>query len=1057
MSMKKRAAVARNHNEVVSLKQALANRRLSMQGGKGSSELGVENRDHLTEMKAIFDRMDIDGSGDLTIKEFRDGVQEFNAEMSEEKVKEIFVALDADNSGTLSIDEFLNSQKLNLETKFLQANVLMAEEGLGLLKTASMRRHYVESCEKTIGAVKQGVRLQRTASTSMDPKKQGDFQMLLPIAMQQRTGLKNSSELKKQIRALWDLLLPGKSKHELSKSSYLKFHTILHKLVDKNVTDTEAEHTAESDWTEDMALHLKKDISAEKMPYQTFFDSMFNLCDTWCDTTQEEEYVAFMHFVNNSVKESLQLLAQANQARVLINEIEAAEEADMSQNEEVQGVVHEIFLVTDSDGDGEVGVEEYSTMFLNIHAAMEDERPRGGAEAREENEQRIAQLKKLAHAEFQEMVDLRIDGNKGAKQLDRETFEYAWFHLTNEWTVAVSVRQYILFLHELLHVTTNTRETGIDPKTGDIMMERKWKKLTLITTIYQSSDGLFKQHVASLADVKQKKMTKEKGNGGLNSAGSVEQEVPTSSIEQEVPTSSVEQEVPTSSIEQEVPTSSVEQEVPVAIENAVVEPTASGVGVEEQEQPDAAPKEDPQNQAQQVKAEQIENLENLRQQKEARRVEQERKDQQQVKQRPEWEEQEKATRLLREAKAKEKAKEKESQERDREERKQPKPLLKKTEKASASLVAPVVAPSMAPPAAKKMSKAPAKAVAKIETKTTNAIAGLDSLEDSGGDGFSVVGWGEESSPTHTKASLASLPDSPLPPTAATKATGRSGALTTVDLSMRDDKQQSRDKKQGMPAGKIDFSKRAPQSKKPKVSPLPRVRGVSRKLSKASSRSDSSLRSKGTVGIARKPKQKGKKGQGWPGPATTSSDPSLTGISSSPSARPSTSSSYARPGSPGRPGSAGRSGRRGKYGAEEDVYVSLYKKEQSEGKHSQKQYAVHNRQQFEDDEAAKATKAKIAKDMAIARRSRALGRQSKDKREVKPEGVDIGMTDEELANLGMDEWNKSVPKTLPHMNAPASLYSMRKVQIIDHWQRPSGAHSWSLPHAALGHEGKSGIW
>jgi hypothetical protein len=71
-----------------------------------SEQPGVENRDRLSKMKTVFDQMDTDGSGDLSLAEFLAGVQELHPDMSAEKAKELFCGLDVDQSETLSMEEF---------------------------------------------------------------------------------------------------------------------------------------------------------------------------------------------------------------------------------------------------------------------------------------------------------------------------------------------------------------------------------------------------------------------------------------------------------------------------------------------------------------------------------------------------------------------------------------------------------------------------------------------------------------------------------------------------------------------------------------------------------------------------------------------------------------------------------------------------------------------------------------------------------------------------------------------------------------------------------------
>ena len=52
--------------------------------------------------------MDVDGSDSIDLQEFLKAIQDFNLDFSEEKATNIFNSLDRDHGGTISIDEFVD-------------------------------------------------------------------------------------------------------------------------------------------------------------------------------------------------------------------------------------------------------------------------------------------------------------------------------------------------------------------------------------------------------------------------------------------------------------------------------------------------------------------------------------------------------------------------------------------------------------------------------------------------------------------------------------------------------------------------------------------------------------------------------------------------------------------------------------------------------------------------------------------------------------------------------------------------------------------------------------
>ena len=117
--------------------------------------------------------------------------------------------------------------------------------------------------------------------------------MLTTEALQKRKSMKTNQGIILLMRNWWDstmalseeeTAIAGNTHNvscsggtrELSKAQYVRLSEALHEMLEPGVTSEETRAAAEEDWAQDMAHNPEG-----SMTFGQFFDSMFELCDTW--------------------------------------------------------------------------------------------------------------------------------------------------------------------------------------------------------------------------------------------------------------------------------------------------------------------------------------------------------------------------------------------------------------------------------------------------------------------------------------------------------------------------------------------------------------------------------------------------------------------------------------------------------------------------------------------------------------------------------------------------------------------------------------------------------
>jgi hypothetical protein len=264
----------------------------------------ISSRKQLEDLGRLFAEIDVDKSGALDLGEFIAGMTAYDYTISPHDAEVIFHLVDADNSGELDLDEFKAMQKNSLELMTMAKHLEAADEGEG--GSAEEEEAKVQEQARLAAALNQGVRLQRTNS-SFDPKMQGDIAMMAPAQLELRRALKESPKVQQMVRGWWEscgLDAGGR----MGKDLYMEISIALHRMVEPGVALAVMTDTAADDWKDDLELYGEKNGTAT-LHYDGFYEAMFQLCDTWVDTTDETDYTVFLQKMQGAHEELKQLTA----------------------------------------------------------------------------------------------------------------------------------------------------------------------------------------------------------------------------------------------------------------------------------------------------------------------------------------------------------------------------------------------------------------------------------------------------------------------------------------------------------------------------------------------------------------------------------------------------------------------------------------------------------------------------------------------------------------------------------------------------------------------------
>jgi hypothetical protein len=272
----------------------------------------IGDREGLHELQNIFDKFDKDNNGTLDIDEFNDVLKEYGAELSDKNLKQVFRVLDADGNGTVDIKEFAEIAKCEMELSALD-DVVGDDTGIEAVDAEKRKARQA--------LLEGGVRLNRSGSVLNNTKLQGDIEMLTPVALMKRTELKEDVELWKMVEHWWNSC-QLKEDGKMGKDAYMICSVALHKNFIPDVSEEDALKAAEADWLSDCPP------DKAQLAQLDFFNSMFELCDNWCDSTETADYVHLFRRLESIhlARETEVIAERAEAARVIAEEAEQNKE-----------------------------------------------------------------------------------------------------------------------------------------------------------------------------------------------------------------------------------------------------------------------------------------------------------------------------------------------------------------------------------------------------------------------------------------------------------------------------------------------------------------------------------------------------------------------------------------------------------------------------------------------------------------------------------------------------------------------------------------------------------
>uniref|UniRef100_A0A7S2CF38 Uncharacterized protein n=1 Tax=Octactis speculum TaxID=3111310 RepID=A0A7S2CF38_9STRA len=144
-----------------------------------------------------------------------------------------------------------------------------------------MRRQVVHEQVQAGNTVAEYIRGDDTAADIPRVQDQGDVEMYSYKSQGKRSKLKRSPQIVALIQELWGLAAQGADAQD--QKNYITMIRKFHLLIVPPGSEDDIEKVAQDDWERDSK-------GASTLSYELFFESIWQLVDTWTETTEEEEY-----------------------------------------------------------------------------------------------------------------------------------------------------------------------------------------------------------------------------------------------------------------------------------------------------------------------------------------------------------------------------------------------------------------------------------------------------------------------------------------------------------------------------------------------------------------------------------------------------------------------------------------------------------------------------------------------------------------------------------------------------------------------------------------------
>lgn len=290
------------------------------------------------DLQRMFRSYDKDGNGALTRNELKLVCKRLVPSMSEQEFSGFVQQCDVNGDETIDFEEFSQmlapaspnrKKKLRVEVDENRAKPTLRRHSstLLMLQHSPTRRLMATKRQNTLREIKQNIGTEDLdqhfgEKTTAHVKAQGDLSHYTIDNILRREKLKAHKGVLSAVRQFWDATdMIKDSFGNIKKQQYLDFNLKLHLALVPDVDIGDAKQEAEADWEKDCNRarvqesaknasaigsslgHIDESpgVAREGICFQLFFESLFELADTWCENICGDEYSEFLMHVLTTI------------------------------------------------------------------------------------------------------------------------------------------------------------------------------------------------------------------------------------------------------------------------------------------------------------------------------------------------------------------------------------------------------------------------------------------------------------------------------------------------------------------------------------------------------------------------------------------------------------------------------------------------------------------------------------------------------------------------------------------------------------------------------------